>query len=439
MSVRTKFLRMFLGVILCLAIMGQGAVLVQAAGSVPSASEMVLASSIASMASYEDELNLFVRSLMGQAGWQIQSYEHKVGRAEGRMRLFSKPEAFILAFPGTERRTDAALDLQIQRVPFGGTTPAEFEAKAKETADGQQPLVHQGFDAYTRAALFTQALPEAHGQTLGEEIAQHLRTHPDHVLYLTGHSLGGAAATLTAARLSDMGVAANQLQVITFGAPAVGNEAFARAYAPRMHLTRYVMDFDPVHAVLQSFSRNFAQFGDRVAWQKDAKTDRFTHAMTGYMDQAIRHYYADAQRTRLLLKGQPADGAGVLVAPVRFVLPQALQEDQPLMESVVQDSLTHSHANVHWMNTDSMHELVQQAGKLGCAYILRQQYTATRLRNSKEVQYRITLEDTLFDSEGNVLSMQQLSTTTYNLTHLEAIWYLQAQAREQRQQFLPVQ
>ncbi len=433
MSVWAKTLQ---GMVLFVMLLGCSATGQAAAAAVPSASELVLTASLASLASYNDELNLLVRSYMSQAGWQIRSFEHDAGRAEGRLHLFSRPQAYLLAFPGTERKADAIVDLQIRRVPFGGRTVEEFAQVASGEADGTKPLVHQGFDVYTRAALFTEKLADRQNMTLGEVIAAHLRAHPEHVLYLTGHSLGGAAATLAAARLADMGVPARQLQVITFGAPAVGNEAFAQAYAPRMQLTRYAMDFDPVHTVLQSVNRGFVQFGQRVAWQKDAKTDRFPHDMTGYLDQALRHYYADDQRTSLLLAGTPERTGGILTAPVAFSLPRDLQVDQHDMQLVVHDALTRAYADVQSAESDSLPQLTAQAGRMGCAYILQQHYTAARLRQSKEVQYRITLEETLHDQAGNVLTLQQLSTTTHSMTPLEAVVYLQEQAKEQRHNFL---
>jgi hypothetical protein len=52
-------------------------------------------------------------------------------------------------------------------------------------------------------------------------------------LWLTGHSLGGALATLAAARLLAESICPTA--VYTFGAPRVGDEAFAHAYQPVLH------------------------------------------------------------------------------------------------------------------------------------------------------------------------------------------------------------
>ncbi|MGH7128824.1 MAG: alpha/beta fold hydrolase, partial [Planctomycetaceae bacterium] len=55
-------------------------------------------------------------------------------------------------------------------------------------------------------------------------------------LFLTGHSMGGALATLAAARLDSIG--AHISGVYTFGSPRVGDRAFAQAYHKRLgHVT----------------------------------------------------------------------------------------------------------------------------------------------------------------------------------------------------------
>lgn len=49
-------------------------------------------------------------------------------------------------------------------------------------------------------------------------------------VYVTGHSLGGAIATLTAARMIEEGrTTPEQLKLYTFGSPRVGDLDFARS------------------------------------------------------------------------------------------------------------------------------------------------------------------------------------------------------------------
>ena len=313
--------------------------------------ELNLATALISMSSYSAELNVLAREWLEDLGWLIDTHEYATALADGRVHILARQfpdgeQVYVLAFPGTERKQDAVVDLRVTRVPFGGTTPAEFNAVAAavEHKSGANPLVHKGFHDYTQAALFSERLPDFGNLTLGEVIARDLRAHPAYTLYLTGHSLGGAAATLAAARLADMGVSPQQLRVITFGAPAVGNTAFARGYENRMQLTRITMEGDPVKAALQSLSGSYAQFGEKVVWS--SHLERFPHDMTLYLDEALRHYYQERQSNAepSLVSGTAEQAKGlVYVAPLQFELGDMLMDDKPYMQQVVQGILRASY------------------------------------------------------------------------------------------------
>lgn len=64
--------------------------------------------------------------------------------------------------------------------------------------------------------------------------------------FATGHSLGGAAATLFGAWLLTEGVPAKQAHVFSYGAPPVGNSAFGADYVDAFALDRYRNHRDPV-------------------------------------------------------------------------------------------------------------------------------------------------------------------------------------------------
>lgn len=76
-------------------------------------------------------------------------------------------------------------------------------------------LVHTGFDASWGEV--------ASKATAGVRAAK--AAHPDYSLIVTGHSLGGAVATLAAAHLRAAGFPAD---LYTYGSPRVGNDAFVR-------------------------------------------------------------------------------------------------------------------------------------------------------------------------------------------------------------------
>ena len=398
--------------------------------------ELNFATALISMSTYSAELNVLARHWLEELGWVVDSHEYATALAAGRVHILAKKlpddeQVYVLAFPGTERKQDAIVDLRVKRVNFGGTSPAEFaEVAGLEDRQGANPLVHKGFNDYTQAALFSEQLPEFGNLTLGEIIARDLREHPAYQVYLTGHSLGGAAATLAAARLADMGVRPQQLQVITFGAPAVGNTAFARAYEKRMQLTRITMEGDPVKAALQSLSGSYAQFGEKVVW--DSHLGRFPHDMTLYLDEALRHYQDahDESETPLLVTGHCQQLAGPLyVAPLRFQLDDMLSGDRRYMERVARGILKGAYTPIIF--SEKQQDVYQAARQQGAKYVLYERFRGQRIKR-EEANFRLTLEEELYDVEGNLLSFQSYSTTASTLTPIEAVGYLVMQAEAER-------
>lgn len=398
--------------------------------------ELNFATALISMSTYSAELNVLARHWLEELGWVVDSHEYATALAAGRVHILAKKlpdneQFYVLAFPGTERKQDAIVDLRMKRVPFGGENPSSFAAEAaREERQASEPLVHKGFNDYTQAALFSEHLPEFGNLTLGEVIARDLREHPDYQLYLTGHSLGGAAATLAAARLADMGVTPQQLQVITFGAPAVGNTAFARAYEKRMQLTRITMEGDPVKAALQSLSGSYVQFGEKEVW--DSHLGRFPHDMTLYLDEALRHYQDahDESEQPLLITGHRQQAAGtVYVAPLRFQLDDMLSGDRNYMERVARGMLKGAYTPIVF--GESQGDAYRDARQQGAKYVLYEYFRGQRIKD-EEANFRLTLEEELYDIEGNLLAYQSYSTTASTLTPLEAVGYLVMQAEPGR-------
>jgi len=120
----------------------------------------------------------------------------------------------VLAFRGTQEWTDVLTDL-------------DARPRAVEGAK-----IHSGFaDAYDSIANTVSGLVK---KRLGR----------GKLLWITGHSLGGALATLAAARL---GAELAPNAVYTFGQPAVGDATFGASY--RWPHFRFVNNQDPVPLV----------------------------------------------------------------------------------------------------------------------------------------------------------------------------------------------
>jgi triacylglycerol lipase len=130
------------------------------------------------------------RGLYQALGFRIEKYFNVDGAQAYLLRSVTQS---VLVFRGTEMKgNDLLADLKMRRVEEGTGS------------------VHRGFKAEL--------------DKLWGDISSHLHASPPHlVLFITGHSLGAAMATIAAGRLQkDMIV-----QIITFGSPRVGNQDFA--------------------------------------------------------------------------------------------------------------------------------------------------------------------------------------------------------------------
>lgn len=127
---------------------------------------------------------------------------------------------FAIVFPGTASARDWLTDLQVRKVQWGSTLNSPLSTK---------PKVHRGF-ANAYAAV--------------REGILHI-IPPGANLVITGHSLGGALATLCAEDLNDLHPIDS---VITFGSPRVGNGPFARRYNDQLAeiTARIVNSNDPI-------------------------------------------------------------------------------------------------------------------------------------------------------------------------------------------------
>lgn len=377
-----------------------------------------------STASYSGAWQEILRDKLERAGWRIESYATRTDKSYGRTFLYSKEmtdgeRVYVLAFPGTERLEDIRTDLRFARVPFGGHTIEEFLAWSKrDDKEIEVPLVHKGFNDYVQAALFTEPLTEGEhaGLTPGEAIAAELKSHSKEHLYVTGHSLGGAAATLAAARLADMGVEREQLTVVTFGAPAVGNKRFAETYEGRFDLERIEMEGDVIKALLQS-PLGYTRFGQVLKWREDAGNQRFAHDMALYQDAAIRQYYDSEGDHRMLaeLFGEREEKQTVCLAPIDVQVDAHIADDAAYMKKALREYLEGVY-NIIDAPADGA------AGKQPhpTLYI---SVTAERIRDEK-YNFRLALERRLCDENGAVLAVSSRSVASTNLTPIETVLYL---------------
>ena len=151
--------------------------------------------------------------------------------------LSPNDEYLSIVFRGTESKTDILTDLNIFQVPL--ELPMEYYEYEK------LPLVHQGFyQQFTSLKAQVKNHIEKYYQEKNHNIRSNYAVHKK--IIFTGHSLGGALATISALYFSYL-YPDLMIYCITLGSPRVGDTQFVKLFNQRIpHSYRYVNDNDPV-------------------------------------------------------------------------------------------------------------------------------------------------------------------------------------------------
>ena len=422
---------------------------------------------LADMAVYSTDMNEAVRSQMDRFGWHFENYKNTDKRADTTFYTLVNQNVepgereTLVVIPGTEKLKDVEVDLRFSKVLFGGNTPEEFRQYADtEKVPSESPMVHRGFNDYTMTAFFT---PGQDGK-LGADALKALAEGSNEHLYITGHSLGGAVATLLAARLVSLGVNPDHISVITFGAPSVGNTAFAEEYGYRLDLSRYTMSGDMVKNALQALKSGYVHFGTEYKWQKNENSHKHNHAMAGYLDAAIRGYYDEALGGNLTLQqlaankpeliddmaptslwNQQYDKGRVYIAPIQIDMPEDIANDMAYMQVVAGDMLMNNFQRIHVdenavaakNDIDTLFTACQEAEEYGCEYIAQVNIKGAVDKNNPNL-FRIATETKFYTTSGEPVASSVNTTTSKEITPIEATMYNMARAvddiRENQQQ-----
>ena len=139
----------------------------------------------------------------------------------------------VVCFRGTESIADILTDLKISQVTFIVPNLEILEC----------PQVHRGFYEQFYSVQ----------NDLEKHIKEYLKKNKDAPIIFTGHSLGGALATL-ASLYFQMLLPELTVSCVTFGSPRVGDSTFVKLYEEHVKETyRYVNDNDPVPCIPTSW------------------------------------------------------------------------------------------------------------------------------------------------------------------------------------------
>lgn len=138
-------------------------------------------------------------------------------------------EYFSVCFRGTESRADILTDLNAFKTKMS----------LENTREVEMPYVHQGFyNQYKSVEMY-----------LASEIEKNL----DKKIIISGHSLGGALATIASLFFKKKHPEID-ITCITFGSPRVGCEKFAEMFDTNVKQNyRFVNKYDPVPCVPTSW------------------------------------------------------------------------------------------------------------------------------------------------------------------------------------------
>ncbi|ESL05565.1 lipase domain protein [Trypanosoma rangeli SC58] len=187
-----------------------------------------------------------------------------------------KAPRIVIAFRGTMSMSNAWQDLRFRRVVWDEMVEGE-SGLFPDMCCGTRPTVHVGF----------LSIWNAHREHVCEKLWEELSANPSTVyrVFCTGHSLGGALATLCAYSvcrlLRQNNYALAEVTVYTYGQPPIGNKAFQTAYNKAVPRTfRVVNESDVVGSI--------SMYGSHVGVEVDIDRHGNYICKPTYMERLFR-------------------------------------------------------------------------------------------------------------------------------------------------------
>ena len=382
------------------------------------------------MASYDDRNAHLFESYLSAGGWEIDRYATMDGKVSAEFLIAKKTDngknSFLLAVAGTNDVRDVRLDLKMKQVPYGGSTIAEFREMAERPLtkdDASELRVHKGFDKLALHLLTVEVKTDGGMRSLVDILRENRDAH----VYLTGHSLGGAAVTILGARLFDLGIMPEQIHIMTFGAPAVGNDAFARAYE-HLPLVRITMKGDPIVIALQKVAGGYEQFGTEKKLDAREKLplglSASSHNITEYFDVVLKDYYDVVGMKDGAVPYEPCERASkagkakVYVTPMVTELDMKFDKDAAYMKMAFAD-VVRLHADGFVLAEDDV-DAETRAQEAGCRYLVTSTVRDIPMREEYNEHY-IVYTHTIHDLEENtIVGIHSHSTDTRRMTAMES-------------------
>ena len=253
MAIMSELAYMRFGVEDLSALLALPAELGKAMGCPPSNSELQEIEGL--LATRDNKDCRLLRAVLAAGGFQLvgalSNHDTDTQGFVAARRVGDEMDMAVVSFRGTENEQDWKTNLRYSLTPVDS-----LQAEVRESAG----KVHQGFlDAF---------------RSVRGQVDRYLPCAEGLPIFITGHSLGGALATLGAAYLSGWGLAA----CYTFGAPRVGNKGFSGSL--RTPVYRVVNPLDPVPLVPGRL-RGYRDVGDRKRLRRTCAFDTLREICCG--------------------------------------------------------------------------------------------------------------------------------------------------------------
>ncbi len=389
----------------------------------------------ANLISRDDHVGEAARHYMKTMGYDVSGIQLDTPKGNPEYNIITERDENgvvknkFIVMRGTPTLGQSANLIELAPVFFEGGNP--FAEAATSTAERKiiEPRVHHGYDLRIISYFFT---PDANGVIVGHQLADELKQNPDMKLYITGHGDSGALATILGARLLNLSVPREQLEVITFGAPPVGNVTFGTYYLHRLPLTRITMRTDAISNLLNRMPDDYVQYGEKKVWTASKTVDASSHEMTTYLDSAL-HIFFDKAATYPAPAVKEGD-TKVYVAPIAFNLDTKLSPDQLYMDEALTDSLRRMYPGAVFA-TDQMETVAQSidtAKRMGAKFIIVESVNADRTSYDRDNIMRLSLSETIYSTDGSLVFFQESAARLKKITPIEACLYNQISLKESR-------
>jgi hypothetical protein len=229
--------------------------------------------------------------------------EHSKG-ADYAMTAHMNDDTFLIVCRGTLGITDNPNDwlnnLGNLLVPLGkGKAANALSSVVNRIKHRQSSLVHSGFyDSVENVS-----------QSVMKELTHFKNQSRNGKVIITGHSKGGAMAQIFADRVAKNGFDSNQIEVITFGAPKVGNNIFADYIAKVAAIKNIINESDAIPTISVGNYKAvppFLRISSKIV--EEAKKEGFTQfggQVAAHFMAYTFNYYPSKESRELLKKINP--------------------------------------------------------------------------------------------------------------------------------------